>query len=368
MQMLDSLATQFSEIPASLQTSLQDIVSNIEIESAYCIKHPNYKPLQLPESAISRFQQLPAALQKKFLSMQMRGFLYGIYYNGSLKSSLAANTESDTVALNQNLENNTLLGVDVAFYDRLHESNQGDGYWYYNWQVVKENLDDTLAVQKDGLTLHIERSRHLLPHNQYPSVGKYVAVKMPKNLVQNGFYMAVANAGTATNRDRLVRVYFNLTPEGAVAVMNTLTTQLNFLEIPFSFKALYNPSEYERYDSAVFYFDKNDYEAVHSVLERVYAECQSYFQPDVPLFTKFIAPGLAIAEEPNHRFTEQESFGTHRCQIIANGLLDAWEQGNNTPAHRIAAILEQFSLSQVELQRPYLNANSHDIYMPLSLS
>ncbi|MBE9209808.1 hypothetical protein IQ244_25605 [Nostoc sp. LEGE 06077] len=366
MQMLDSLATQLSEIPESLQTSLQDIISNIEIESAYCIKHPDYKPLQLPESVITRFQQLPAALQKKFLSLQLRGFLYGIYYNGSLKSSLATNGETNNIALNQNLENNTLLGVDVAFYDRLHESNRGEGYWNYNWLVVQENLDDTLTVQKDGLTLYIQRNRHLLPQNQFPSVGKYVAIKMPKNLVQNGFYMAVANAGTATNRERLVRVYFNLTPEGAVAVMDTLTSQLNLLEIPFSFKALYNPSEYERYDSAVFYFDKNDYTTVHSVLEKVYAECQSYFQPEIPLFTKFIAPGLAIAEEPNRRFAEQESFGTHRCQILANGLLDAWEQGNHTPANRITAILQQFYLTKVDLQRPYLNADSQDIYMPLS--
>ncbi|AFY42936.1 T3SS effector HopA1 family protein [Nostoc sp. PCC 7107] len=365
MQMLDSIATQLSQIPESLQISLQDIIYNIEIQSAYCIKHPDYKPLELPESAVSRFQQLPAALQKKFLSLQLRGFLYGIYYNNSLKSSLIANTETNNVALHQNLENNTLLGVDVAFYERLHESNRGDGYWSYNWQVVQENLDNTLIVQKDGLTLQIERSRHLLPQNQFPVVGKYVAVKMPKNLVQNGFYMAVANAGSATNRERLVRVYFNVTPEGAGAVMETLTTQLNFLEIPFSFKALYNPSDYERYDSAVFYFDKNNYEAIHPVLERMYAECESYFQPEIPLFTKFIAPGLAIAEEPNRRFAELESFGTHRCQIIANGLLEAWGQGNDTPANRITAILEQFSLSQVELQRPYLNANSQDIYMAL---
>jgi hypothetical protein len=46
--------------------------------------------------------------------------------------------------------------------------------------------------------------------------------------VQNGFYMAVGNVGA--NRFDLsegqlvtVRVYFNLTPEGAVAVMGSLT-------------------------------------------------------------------------------------------------------------------------------------------------
>ncbi|MBX9254728.1 hypothetical protein H1Q63_12340 [Desmonostoc muscorum CCALA 125] len=366
MQLLDSLQTQLSEVPEPLQTSLQDIIHKVEIQSHYRIQHPDYKPMELPESAIPGFQQLPLDLQNKFLSLQLRSFLYGIYYNGSLKSALAPDADTTNLALNQNLENNTLLGVDVAFYERLHESNRGEGYLSNDWLVIKEETDDVLMVYKNALKLHIQRNIHLQPAERNVTVGNSVAIRMPKNLVQNGFYMAIGNAASHQNKN-IVRVYFNLTPEGAVAVMDSLTTQLNSIDVPFSFKALYNPSDYGRCDSAVLYFDKNKYEAVHPVLERVYLEHQSYFQEEVPLFTKLIAPGLAIAEEPDDKFSDRESFGTHRCQIIANGLLESWLQGNDTPAKRITAVLQHFSLHKVELQHPYLNANSEDIYISLNL-
>jgi hypothetical protein len=365
MQLLDSLSVQLSGLSESLQVSLQDIIHKIEIQSQYCIKHPDYKPLELPESSVSRFQKLSSDLQDKYLSQQLRSFLYGIYYNGSLKSVLASDAEISNLAVNQNLENNTFLGVDVAFYDRLHENNRGKGYWSYGWRVVKEEIDGALAVFRDGLTLYVERDALQLP----ASLGDLIAIKMPKNLVQNGFYMAVADAGASkqhqTQEQTLVRVYFNLTPDGAVAVMDSLTTQLNALSIAFSFKALYNPSDYGRYDSAVLYFDKNDYEQALPILQTIYTEHHSYFEEQVPLFTKPIAPGLAIAEEPNHRFAETESFGTHRCQIVANGLLEAWQQGNDTPDGRMASILKHFASLNIELQRPYLNPNSQDIYFPL---
>lgn len=365
MQLLDSLSVQFPGISESLQISLQDIINNVEIQSQYCIKHPNYKPLELPDSSVSRFQKLSTDLQHKYLSQQLRTFLYGIYYNGSLKKSLASDGEISNLAVNQNLENNTFLGVDLAFYDRLHESNRGQGYWSYGWRVVREEVDVAVAVHRDGLTLYVERESLQTP----VSLGDSIPIKLPKNLVQNGFYMAVADAGASqqyqTQDEILVRVYFNVTPDGAVAVMDSLTTHLNAIPIAFTFKALYNPSDYGRYDVGVLYFNKSEYEKVQPVLKMIYAEHRSHFQNQVPLFTKPIAPGLAIAEEPNHRFNEKESFGTHRCQIVANGLIEAWQYGDDTPAGKMAAILQHFSSLNIDLQRPYLNADSEDIYTSL---
>lgn len=150
-------------------------------------------------------------------------------------------------------------------------------------------------------------------------------------------------------------------------MMSSLTQQLNAAAIPFSFKALYNPSDYGRSDSAVLYIDKRDYLRVHSVLQNTYLDHQAQFHATVPLFTKCIAPGLAIAEEPTLKFAELESFGMNRCQIVANALLDAWQQGETAPELRIDAIYQHFSLLGIELHRPYLNANSEDIYMPLAL-
>lgn len=363
MQLLDSQQSQLSDVPAALQRSLQAIANQVQIESYHRIKHPNYKTIELPESVVPRFEQLPVEIQKNHLSLQLRNFIYGVYYNGSLKSDLA----SDNVVTDQNHENNSLFGVDLAFYERLNRSNKGAGYWSHDWLVIKEETDGTLALHKNGLTLHIERNIYLPPESQAVTVGNLVAIKMPKNLVQNSFYMAIANLSSPQNPRNLARVYFNLTPDGAVAVMESLTTKLNAIPISFSFKALYNPSDYGRYDSAVLYFDKNNYEKVRPILERVYVENQTHFHEQVPLFTKFLAPGLACAEEPDHKFAEQESFGTHRSQIIANGLLDAWEQGDNTADGRMASILQNFSLRQIKLQSPYLNPNSEDVYTSLNL-
>lgn len=366
MQLLDSLQTQLAAIPEPLQTSIEDIIHQVEIVSHYSIKHPKYKSVELNEHAISRFKKLPLELQNKYLAVQLRSFLYGVYYNGSLKKdlNLTSDGESTNIDLNQDLENNSFLGVDINFYERLHESNKGEGYFSENWLVVKEEVDGALAVHKGGLTLHIERDIHLQPKDKTVTVGNLVEIKLPKNVVQNGFYMAVGNAANHGDED-IVRIYFNLSPDGAVAVMDGLTTQLNALPISFTFKALYNPSDYGRCDSGVLYFDKHNYEVVRPVLERVYTENQSHFGDVVPLFTKLLAPGLALAEEPSSKFTERESFGMNRCQIIANALLDVWQKDNDTPAGRLESILKHFSLLEIELQRPYLNPHSEDIFTPL---
>ncbi|MBW4641949.1 MAG: hypothetical protein KME23_02835 [Goleter apudmare HA4340-LM2] len=366
MQLIDSSETSVTpRFNQRLEAVLSDIVHKIEIQSNFCIRHPDYKPLELPTEIVERWQTMPLPMQQKYLSLQLRSFLYGIYYNGSMQSALALDGEKNSLPLD--LENNTFLGVDLGFYERLHDRNCGTGYFDHGWSVLKQESDGSLAVTKGGLKLHIQRDRHLQPNQQATVVGDVVAIKMPKNLVQNGFYMAVGNMGLH-HRDYLevqpaiVRIYFNVTPEGAIGVMSSLTKQLNEKAIPFSFKVLYNPKDYNRYDSGVLYFDQRDYDEVGKILPIIHQENQAHFQSDIPLFTKQLASGLGLAEEPNQKFVSQESFGMNRCQIVANGLLKAWYQGDNSPHGRMASIVEQFSALKIDLQRTYLNADSEDIY------
>ena len=349
-----------------LLDTLQDIVNNVQIHSNFCIRHPNYKPLELPEEVVVHFQRMPADIQNKYLSLQLRSFLYGIYYNGSMRAVLAPDADSADLALYQDLENNTHLGVDIAFYEQLHSCNGGTGYFDPGWYVVRQESDRTFAVTKGGLTLRIEPEKHLQLAEKV-AVGELVAIRMPRNLVQSGFYVAVGNAGMRSHshpdrKPELVRIYFNFSPEGAVAVMGSLTRELNDISIPFHFKTLYNPDEYRRHDSGVLYFEKSNYEAVRQVLESVYAKTKAHFNADVPLFTKFLAPGVGLAEEPDSKFADQESFGMNRCQIVANGLLEAWHSVDDSPEARMTSILQQFSVLGVELLRSYLNANSLDVY------
>lgn len=372
MQLLDSLQHQPPSKAEPLFAALEDIASKVQIQPDFCIHHPDYQPMELAAEIVDRFQKLPSALQNKYRSLQLQSFLYGTYYNGSLQEALAVGSDADEPALPPNLENNTFMGVDLAFYERLHESNCGTGYFDPGWLVLRQESDGSLAVSKNGLTLHIDRERHLHPEAQSANINDVVAIKLPRNRVQSGFYMAIGDVGANNRsepkqRSETVRIYFNLSPDGAVAVMSSLSQQLNDLSLPFSFKALYNPSTYGRHDSAVLYFEKSHYDSVRPVLEAVYAEHQSHFQPQVPLFTKQMAAGLGLAEEPSHKFADLESFGMNRCLIVANALLESWQQGDDSIEGRMNRILSHFSAIGLDVQRPYLNANSEDIYTSLNL-
>jgi hypothetical protein len=358
-----------SQLPADsteqLLDTFQDIANNLQIESEFCVSHPDYKPLEFSRQVVERFKQMPSDFQNRYLSLQLRSFLYGIYYNGSLRTVLASDDNSVDLAVYQNLENNTYLGVNLEFYKRLHESNCGEGYFDSGWFVLRQECDGSLAVKKGSLILHIERTCHLQPTQATATVGDSVAIRMPRNLVQNGFYVAVGNAGSENSSNLnvcKVRIHFNLSPEGACAIMSAITGQLNKVGIPFTFKALYNPSTYGRYDSAVLYFERSNYEVVRQIVGTVYAENHSHFYAKVPLFTKLLAPGLALAEEPDRKFAAKESFGMNRCQIVANGLLEAWQKGDESPQCRMASIFQQFSQLGIDYNKPYLNANSRDIY------
>jgi hypothetical protein len=46
-------------------------------------------------------------------------------------------------------------------------------------------------------------------------------------------------------------------------------------------------------------------------------------RPGTPVFTKFLAPGLGLAEDPG----QGDSFGQHRCRLLADAMILAYEQG-----------------------------------------
>lgn len=349
---------------------LQDIAQNLQIESNFRITHPKYKAIELPVEELKRIQLAPQNLQDRFLSLQLRNFIYGIYYNGHLRSVLSKKIDNDA-DLTQKLENNTFLGIDLDFLAQIHESNCGIGYFQPGWRVTKQESDGALAVKAGNLTLHIYREKHLKEKDRQVSVGDLVDIWTPPNRFQRGFYVAIGNFRHKKNSDlkgysqQLVRIYFHLSPEGVPKIMSSITELLNENRIPFDFKVLYNPSDYNRYDSGVLYFDKSDYEIVWQLLQNVYQNNQSYFRKEVPLFTKLLAPGLALAEEPNHKFSERESFGMNRCQIITDALLEAWRKEENSLEARLQAIFERFSFLGIDLRHTYINPNSQNIYIPV---
>jgi hypothetical protein len=304
----------------------------------------------------------------------LQNLIYSVYYNGAiddLKNDSSEKLES-SIQRHQNLENNTLLGVDVEFYDRLHEHNTGIGYFDPGWVIIGWEDTDTLIVKKGDIRLHIDPGHHLHPESRVQVLAitdlvseKYaVPVLMPKNRVQNGFYVAVGNAGMpqVDRSSGMVRIYFNLTTEGAVLLMQYATQTLNQSLIPFSFKVLYNPLDYQRPDAGVLYFSRENYPTMRSMLQSIDTTTRSHLRSSVPLFTKPLAPGIGLAEEPEHKSSGEESFGMHRCRAIAQGLLAAHRQAETSPQQRLQSILQRFSELGIDPRYPYLNSGSSDQY------
>jgi hypothetical protein len=342
MQLLDSLQNQLTDSSCDqMLNALQDIASNIQITSDYSIIHPDYKPLEFLPEVLANFEQLPLEIRKKYLSLQLRNFLYGIYFNGSIKPLRTLEENTVNLPIQEKLENNSAKGLNLEFYEQLHQSNCGKGYFDPGWLVLREENDGSLAVQKNGLTLHIDRDQHLTPLEKAANVGDLVAILKPRNTLENEFYVAIGNQGEANSET--VEIYLNLTPEGAVVIMGTCTGKLNKINIPFTLKVLHNPSDYDRYYTGILSLKKSDYEAVKQWLQTVYQENQLYFRPEVPLFTKLLAPGLSLAEQTNPKLAATESFGLHHCRIIANSLLSAWQNGDHSKESKMASIYSHLS-------------------------
>ncbi len=354
-----------------LLETLHAIASNIVIEKNFRIRHPQYQPFALPADVAARFGQNSPELQRKYRLLLLRNFLFGIYFNASLQniSTVPASGVTGIYALHQNLENNSILGIDENFYTQLHASNHGTGYFDPDWEVLRREPDGSLAITKGGLTMYADGG-HLEPDAVVPQKSDRIAITMPKNRLENGFYVAVSNFGQEQqNPDAdlgLGRIYFNITSDGAIALMDSLTYELNKIEVPFSFQVLCHPAAFKRYDSGILYFEQKDYLTIRKALQTIYSQNQLHFRLQIPLFTKFLAPGLGLAEEPRQKFVAQESFGMNRCQIVANALLETWENGEESPEARMQAIHQNFAKLGIDLHHPYLNPNSEDIYTALN--
>ena len=355
---------QLLETVSSLGKILEEIASGINIESNFRITYLNYQPMELALELANSLQQLPSDIQNKYLNLQLRTFIYEIYYDGSLKPAIAENLDTDTAIL----ENNQTRGIERNYYTGLESHNCGKGFYEPGWRVVGQE-DEDLLVRKNDLTLHVKRDSQVEPSQRNAKINDSVAVLMPKNRLEHGYYVAVGDAGFANmcgpdgDNKIAVDIYFHFTPQGVFSVMQSLTQQLNAINIPFTFKVVYDPSECEhRNDSGILTIQSGDYCQIHPILQQIYSEQAAHFYPNTPLFTKYLAPGLSLAEVPQQKFIPNETFGMNRCRIVANGLLAAYQSGNNTLQTRMSHIQQQFAQMNISLQYPYLNPMSENIY------
>lgn len=246
---------------------------------------------------------------------------------------------------------------DRGFVAALSTANKSATGWDAGWTVVAREGDVTV-VEKDQLRLYARASEVFGDI----CVGARVHVRVGKEnrAVSPGYYFFFSEA--VDDRDppalRSVRIYMNLDVTGATAFVDALTSRMNGARIPFRAKVAASPAGFSRADAAVIYLDPERYSQSRAILSGIRAGLGRRVHAATPLFTKRVAPGVGVAEEPG----TGDSFGEHRSRALAIAVARAHEHGMRSASERLACAVHVFREEGIDPERPHLTLGHEDGY------
>jgi Lanthionine synthetase C-like protein/HopA1 effector protein family len=330
----------------SFLAQFEQIVESVEIRSVV-----RYSWCGQTRDLLSHLAKLKLSVEelRQHLMFSLRMELYSNYY-----------TRGYVEPLGEEVRYRAGSHGRTAFVQVLSAANAGRGCWTTGWSV-RRRRDDEVVVERQRLELRVQMDECSLSPEEPAEPGTGVRVLMPKESLSMspGHYTAFGDMemDEAAQRE-LVRLYWNVSPDGAVRLMRAATAWLNEAGVPFRLKVLNDPELFTRCDAGVLYLAKRDFPAAGDIIRRVHASIRGTLAPAVPMFTKWLADGLSLAEDPGN----SDSFGLHRCTLVADGLILSYEQGKRRPAERLAVVRDRFEREGHDFGRPYLNPGSLDPY------
>ena len=234
--------------------------------------------------------RLPTKLSRALTPQDARNYL--LY---DLTSRLYDDFYLRGIATLNTLEADHFLQTGLTpFVAELSAANAGSGYWEDGWQVrVVE--DSTVEVFRADLLIWARMQDCMVAQGSLIAPDALVRLRFPKDLLgmSPGFYLVLSDKPLSLDDEQmLVRVYWNMTAEGAVSFVRMTTTLLNAASLPFRLKVARDPALFTRCDAAVVYVRKSDYHTAAELLSRVYAEINTLLKPATPVFTKPLAWGV----------------------------------------------------------------------------
>jgi hypothetical protein len=170
---------------------------------------------------------------------------------------------------------------------------------------------------------------------------------------QPGCYMALGQPESTGTK--WLRVYWNVNLSGAVVLMEVTTRILNRLQVPFRLKVLLDTSIARR-DAAVLYVPLACWSAARNVIGQL--DKNRDIEAAMPLFTKPVRPGIALAEDPQTGL----SFGMHRSGLVARSLARSYVAGHTKEREQWSDLQAEFAQEKLSIERAYLNPGSADVY------
>ena len=224
------------------------------------------------------------------------------------------------------------------FVAELNARCAGCSTWEPGFELVSRNGKGAF-VRNESIQLWLADTRLMKQQ------GAQVLVKLPcaREGALPGFFAIVARAGHPAAADPHLKFYVNVTPKGALALMEDLLRAPSLRRARFGAKVSNDPSQFGRRDTLLVYAAPEDAGRMAKYL-RGFAR---HLQPETPPMTVELAPGLGVAESPPHH---AESFGAHRCRLIAEALFTARREG----LHVDTALNERFEREGLDWSSPWL--------------
>jgi hypothetical protein len=301
--------------------------------------------------------KLPDNVKSSFTPMTARNYL--LYH---LQSKLYDNFYCTGTAVARPAEAPAYAQSAAPFIEQLSRANSGRGFLQDGW-TVRGLEGGCVALARPDLALWVPPE---LCERQEGRItpGMEVGLHLPKEMtaLSPGYYMAMGDQELEVEHfDQMLRVYWNVSSEGALALMRLITERLNMLCVPFRLKVVSSPHGFNRRDTAVLYIRKGNYGALRSILGGIYARLGDEVRHGVPALTRSLAPRLALAEDPGHG----ESYGLHRAMLVAEGLVRGFEASAVGVVERLSYVEASLVENGVDPRRPYLKPGSCDDYEPL---
>ena len=252
---------------------------------------------------------------------------------------------------------------DDEFVAGLSEANTGREYLDRGWVIVRLLPTGHYIAQKNGQVRTLAAGEFVAHDGPGAALREGANISIfclrESKTLHPGFYFIFGESITdQQDDDNLLRFYWNIRAEGAPSLVRLLTGRLNRFQIPFRLKCLNNPAAYMRSDAVVLYLNRRFYRLAAELLADAHRETEKHLSPDTPLFSKRLAAGLGLAEEPGNG----ESFGQQRCRVLARGIWNAHERNLKTDEQRLEEIRRQFESEGLKLEVAYLNPGSADKY------
>ncbi len=114
---------------------------------------PNRNRWEPDDTASQGFAQMPAAFARNYLQLRLRNFLYETFCSVD-EIEQSYRTNEPPVLTNDRLGG----GLHVGLLEQFQQSNRGTGFFDPGWTVLHTEADDTVAVKKDGIVVHVEKS------------------------------------------------------------------------------------------------------------------------------------------------------------------------------------------------------------------